>query len=110
MLEDSGFIESKPVTTPSNPTIKPHQEPSKPYHDIPSYRRVVGKLLYLIATRPDIIFCTQQVSQLLSTSTITHFNDACRVLKYLKTCPARRILFPIDLELQLNGYSDVDCA
>lgn len=62
LLYDSGFIKSKTVTTLFDPTIKLHQESSKPYHDIPSYRRLVGRLLYLNSTRSDIIFCTQQRS------------------------------------------------
>src|SRR4051812_15923210 len=110
LLEDFGFLESKPVATPSDPAVKLHQDSSLPYHDIPSYRRLIGRLLYLNATRPDITFCTQQLSQFLSNPTVTHFNAACRVLRYLKSCPARGILFPCDSTLQLHGYSDADWA
>lgn len=63
-------------------------------------------LLYLNATRSNITFCTQQLSQFLSASTVTHFNVACRILKYLKTCPAQGIIFLKDPTLQLSGYSD----
>ncbi|XP_058761214.1 secreted RxLR effector protein 161-like [Vicia villosa] len=110
LLEYSEFLESKPVTTPLDPAVKLHQDSSLPYYDIPSYRRLVGILLYLNATRPGITFCTQQLSQFLASPTVTHFNTTCRILRYLKTFPARGIFFPRDSSLQLNGYYDADCS
>jgi hypothetical protein len=62
LLSDSGSINSKPVSTPSDPSIKLHNDSSLPYDDIPFYRRLVGRLLYLNTTRPDITFITQQLS------------------------------------------------
>lgn len=53
---DSGFLDSKPVSTPSDPSIKLYNDSSSPYPDILSYRRLVGRLLYLNATRPYITF------------------------------------------------------
>jgi hypothetical protein len=110
LLDDSGLIDSKPVSTPSDPSHKLHQDSSTPYHDIPSYRRLVGRLLYLNATRPDITFSTQQLSQFLSAPTHAHYNAAIRILCYLKSCPGRGIFFPRDSPLQLQGYSDADWA
>lgn len=110
LLEDSGFLDSKPVSTTSDPTLKLHQDSSTPYHNVISYRRLIGRLLYLNATRPHITFCTQQLSQFMSSPTVTHFKATCRILKYLKSCPAQGILLPRDLVLQLHGYSDVDWA
>ncbi|MCH82510.1 reverse transcriptase [Trifolium medium] len=43
LLEDAGLLDSKPVSTPSDPSCKLHQDSSLPYHDIPSYRRLVGR-------------------------------------------------------------------
>jgi hypothetical protein len=52
--------------------------------DVSSYRRLVGRLLYLNTTRPDIAFATQQLSQFMHAPTTVHYNAACRVLRYLK--------------------------
>jgi hypothetical protein len=60
---------SKPASTPLDPAVKLHNDDSKPYADISQYRRLVGKLLYLTNTRPDICFATQQLSQFLSKPT-----------------------------------------
>jgi hypothetical protein len=110
LLEDSGLLDSKPASTPSDPSHKLHQDSSTPYHDIPSYRRLVGRLLYLNATRPDITFSTQQLSQFLPAPTSAHYNAAVRILRFLKSCPGRGIFFPRDSSLQLQGYSDADWA
>jgi hypothetical protein len=110
LLKDSGLLGSKSAITPLDPSIKLHQDESKPYSDVSSYRRLIGKLLYLTNTRPDISFATQQLSQFLQKPTNVHYKAACRVVRYLKQHPGRGLFFPRDSEIQLLGYSDVDCA
>jgi hypothetical protein len=87
-----------------------HQDPSSPYHDIPAYRRLIGRLIYLTNTRPDITFATQQLSQFLSSPTEKHFQAATRVLRYLKKSPGQGLFFPKDSSLMLSGFSDADWA
>ena len=58
LLSDSGFNCSKPVSTPSDPAIKLHNDSSTPFSDVPAYRRLIGRLIYLNNTRPDITFIT----------------------------------------------------
>lgn len=110
LLHDTGLLGSKPVSTPLDPSIKLHQDTSKAFDDIFSYRRLVGKLLYLTTTRPDIAFVTQQLSQFLSAPTITHYEAACRVVKYLKGTPGQGLLFRRDSILQILGFTDADWA
>jgi hypothetical protein len=66
--------------------------------------------LYLTTTRPDITLATQQLSQFLIAPTTTHYNAACRVLRYLKANPGYGLLFPRNLEVQILGYADADWA
>jgi len=89
VLADSGIINSKPVSTPLHPSIKLHSDSSPLYEDISSYRRLIGKLLYLNTTRPDITFITKQLSQFLTKPTQTHYTAAMRVLRYLKRGSSR---------------------
>ncbi|GAU25332.1 hypothetical protein TSUD_375950 [Trifolium subterraneum] len=110
LLKDSGLLGSKPATTPLDPAIKISNDDSKPYEDISLYRRIIGKLLYLTNTRPDIIFATQQLSQFLHKPTVNHYNAACRVIRYLKHSPGRGLLFPRNSDLQLLGFTDADWA
>ncbi|MCH92612.1 retrovirus-related Pol polyprotein from transposon TNT 1-94, partial [Trifolium medium] len=110
LLNDSGLLGSKPASTPLDPSIKLHQDNGKPFEDISLYRRLVGKLLYLTNTRPDIAYATQQLSQFLHNPTMTHYKAACRVIRYLKHNPGRGLVFYRNSDMQLLGYSDADWA
>jgi len=107
-LTDTGHLASKPVSTPSEPSCKLHQDTSAPYTDVASYRRLIGRLIYLTNTRPYITFATQQLSQFLSSPTEKHFNATTRILKYLKKCPGQGLFFPRTSSLCLLGFSDAD--
>jgi hypothetical protein len=110
LLKDTGLIGSKPASTPLDHSIKLHQDTSAAYEDIEGYIRLVGKLLYLTTTRPDIAFATQQLSQFLSAPTILHYESACRVVRYLKGSPGRGLFFSRQSTLQLLGFADADWA
>jgi hypothetical protein len=110
LLQDSGLLGSKPAITPLDPSIKLHQDSGQAYEDVSSYRRLIGKLLYLTNTRPDISFATQQLSQFLHKPTVTHYKAACRIVRYLKQSPGRGLMFPRNSEIQILGYSDADWA
>ncbi|XP_019420639.1 PREDICTED: uncharacterized protein LOC109330816 [Lupinus angustifolius] len=76
--------------------------------DPTSYRRLIGKLLYLTHTRPDISFVVGCLSQFLSSPTSSHFQAATRTLKYLKGSPGQGIFFSSNNTPILKGYSDSD--
>jgi len=110
LLNDSGLLGSKPVSTPSDPSVKLHNDASPLFTDISAYRRLIGRLIYLNTTRPDITFITQQLSQFLSKPTQTHYHAALRVLKYMKGSPGKGIFFPRAAGLHIQGYTDADWA
>ncbi|GAU41219.1 hypothetical protein TSUD_128950 [Trifolium subterraneum] len=107
---NQGLLGSKPAITPLDPSVKLHQDNGETYADISSYRRLIGKLLYLTNTRPDISFATQQLSQFLHKPTVTHYKAACRVVRYLKHSPGKGLMLPRNSEIQILGYSDADWA
>jgi hypothetical protein len=110
LLKDYGLLGAKPASTPLDPSIKLHNDDGKLYDDVSGYRRLIGKLLYLTNTRPDIAYATQQLSQFLHKPTTTHFHAACRVVRYLKHSPGRGLLLPRTSDLQILGFSDADWA
>ncbi|GAU22715.1 hypothetical protein TSUD_138390 [Trifolium subterraneum] len=110
LLKDSGLLGAKPATTPLDPAVKLHHDDGKPYQNISQYRRLIGKLLYLTNTRPDIAYASQQLSQFLHQPTTAHYNAACRVIRYLKYSPGKGLFFPRNCDLQLLGFSDADWA
>jgi hypothetical protein len=110
LLNDSGLLGSKPASTPLDPSVKLHNDAGKVFEDISLYRRLVGKLLYLTNTRPDIAYATHQLSQFLHKPTMTRYKAACRVIKYLKHNPGRGLMFHRNSDIQLLGYSNADWA
>lgn len=66
ILSDTGFLASKPALTPMTKDTKLHKEDGSSLLDPASYRRLVGRLLYLTSTRPDLSYSVQQLSQLIS--------------------------------------------
>ena len=110
LLNEFSLLGPKPAKTPLDHSIKLYQDAGKSYEDIATYRRLIGKLLYLNTTRLDISFATQQLSQFLNNPTLTHYQAACRIVRYLKNSPGRGLFFPRKSEIQLLGFSDADWA
>lgn len=59
LLDSSGLLGPKPASTPLDPSLKLHQDNNQPFEDISTYKRIIGKLLYLNTTRPDITLARQ---------------------------------------------------
>ncbi|KAL4362499.1 hypothetical protein GQ457_04G038710 [Hibiscus cannabinus] len=110
LLAEYGFLESKPASTPIVPLKKSSTTVGTPLEDITSFRRLVGKLVYLTNTRPDISFAVQHLSQFLSAPTDLHLVAAHRVLRYLKKSPGQVLFFPSNNTLKVNAFSDSDWA
>ncbi|GAA0179164.1 transmembrane signal receptor [Lithospermum erythrorhizon] len=83
---------------------------SAPLRDVERYRRLVGRLIYLSFTRPDLAFSVHVLSQFLHEPRMDHWLAALRVVKYLKGCPGQGILLPTESDLQLTGWCDSDWA
>ncbi|XP_019465444.1 PREDICTED: uncharacterized protein LOC109363644 [Lupinus angustifolius] len=110
ILSDIGLLGCKPSNTPMTYGTHLFQDSSAPFHDPPSYRRLVGRLIYLTNTRPDLCFAVQQLAQFMANPTITHHNAALKVLRYIKGTPAIGLHFPNTSIVQLKAYSDSDWA
>ena len=110
LLKDSGMLGCKPSSTPMDSSLRLHNDSSGFLDDPLSYRRLVGRLVYLTSTRPDIAFATQQLSQFMSKPTKAHHAAAIRVLRYLKGCPGKGLFFPRTCSPHLLGFSDADWA
>ena len=63
ILADTGMLDYKTVDTPMDPNVKLLPGQGEPQRDPSRYRRLVGKLNYLIITQPDISFLVSVVSQ-----------------------------------------------
>ncbi|KAG8499828.1 hypothetical protein CXB51_006266 [Gossypium anomalum] len=78
--------------------------------DEKEYRSLVGCLLYLTATRPDIMYGVSLLSRFMNCCTVVHFKEAKRILRYIKGTLSHGVLFKKEKEVKLAGYSDSDWA
>ena len=69
-------------------------EESELMEDPTRFQKLVGKLMYLTMTRPDLSYSVQGLSQFRSKPSKQHMNAATRVVKYLKSSPGKGLFMP----------------
>ena len=104
------MLATKPLSTPMDGSIKLSKSDGTHLQDIDSYRRLIGRLLYLTITRLDISFSVQQLSQFMSCPTDLPHKAALRILQYIKQSLAQSLFFPASSNLKLCACSDSDWA
>ena len=74
------------------------------------YRSLIGSLLYLIASKPNILFAISVLSKFMHSPNEKHFSIAKRVLRYIKGTVALGVQFSkyAEGDLKLLGYSNND--
>ncbi|KAF5459175.1 hypothetical protein F2P56_023153 [Juglans regia] len=108
ILADSGTLGSKPLKLPLEQNFKFSKDSGVPLSDPSTYRHLIGRLLYLIITRPDLCYAIQLLSQFMSHPTTSHLATAHKILKYIKAAPGQGILLSSSSSLQLRAYCDSD--
>ena len=89
LLDETGLKGSKPVDTSMDSNIKFSKDDEEDFNDAGWYKRLVGKLIYLTVTRPDITFSVGVVSQFMQNPKLSHWEAVCRILRYLKGAPGK---------------------
>jgi Reverse transcriptase (RNA-dependent DNA polymerase) len=110
LLTEIGMLECKPVDTPMVPNIKLEAYTDHTPTNIERYQKLVGKLIYLSHTRPDIAYAVSVVSQFMHSPKEEHLEAVMRIIRYLKGTPGKGIVFRKNSHLQVVAYSDADWA
>nr|GEV70187.1 ribonuclease H-like domain-containing protein [Tanacetum cinerariifolium] len=113
LLHEFGLLATKYVDTPlpENATLN-HIESDKDnlLVNVSNYQRLVGKLIYLTNTRPDIAYVVHCLSQYMRSPLNSHLDAALRVLRYLKGSSGSGIQINKTGNLKLRAYADSDWA
>jgi hypothetical protein len=110
ILTRTKMLEAKPITTPmaSSTTLSVHD--GEPFPDHTLFRSTVGALQYLSITRPDIAFVVNKLSQFMHKPTLTHWQAAKRLLRYLKATIQFGLQIFRSSSTALQAFSDADWA
>ena len=110
ILQDPGFLGSQSVRTPMEQNLHLSKDVGKLLPDASQYRKLIGRLLYLTLTRPDITYAVHRLSQFLAAPREPHMLAINRVLQYLKGTPGRGLFFSSSSSMQIKAYCDADWA
>jgi len=110
LLKETGKTACKPANTPIDPNLKLGNAEEDTAVDKEMYQRLVGRLIYLSHTRPDVAFAVSLVSQFMHQPKEIHLQAALRIVQYLKGTPGRGILFERNGNANLEAYTDADYA
>uniref|UniRef100_A0A2N9HWF1 Reverse transcriptase Ty1/copia-type domain-containing protein n=1 Tax=Fagus sylvatica TaxID=28930 RepID=A0A2N9HWF1_FAGSY len=103
-----GLSDDKQVDTPLEVNVKYSKNDGEPITDPTLYRRVVGSLVYLTVTRPDIAHAVQLVSQFVSDPRRLHLTALHRIIRYLRSTSDLGLPYYKSALPQLQAYSDAD--
>ncbi|GJS78993.1 retrovirus-related pol polyprotein from transposon TNT 1-94 [Tanacetum coccineum] len=78
--------------------------------DQTTYRRMIGGLMYLTASRPDIAFATFVCARYQARPTVKHLKEVKRIFRYLRQSYNMGLWYPKDFGFELIAYSDADHA
>lgn len=108
ILQDSGLLSARPHIFPMEQNLTLTLTDGVLLKDSTRYRRLVGKLIYLTVTRPDIVYPVRTLSQFMHQPRLPHWDAAIRVLRYIKGTPGQGLLFSANNNLDLKAFCDSD--
>jgi len=106
--KDTGLLDAKPISCLLDPNIKLQKQGSDLFLGLTAYRRLIGRLVYLTNTTPDISYSVGLLSQFLDKPVIEHHNAALRVLKDVKSSSTLGLCFPSTSNHKLTAFADAD--
>ncbi|KAL5840582.1 hypothetical protein ACOSQ4_013190 [Xanthoceras sorbifolium] len=110
LLKETKMLDSRPAETPMEYTMTLGMAEKSTPVDKGRYQRLVGKLIYLSHTRPDISYLVSVVSRFMNDPREEHMQAVYRILRYLKMTPGKGLLFEKHSDRDLKIYTDADWA
>ncbi|GJW08059.1 putative ribonuclease H-like domain-containing protein [Tanacetum coccineum] len=110
ILKKFDFASVKTASTPietQKPLIKDEEAADV---DVHLYRSMIGSLMYLTASRPDIMYAVCACSRFQVTPKTSHLHAVKRIFRYLKGKPKLGLWYPRVSSFDLEAYSDSDYA
>ncbi|GJU77437.1 putative ribonuclease H-like domain-containing protein [Tanacetum coccineum] len=110
ILKKFDFASVKTASTPIETQKSLTKDEEAADVDVHLYRSMIGSLMYLSASRPDIMFEICACSRFQVTPKTSHLNSVKRIFRYLKGKPKLGLWYPRVSSFDLEAYSDSDYA
>ncbi|GJX67358.1 hypothetical protein Tco_0303085 [Tanacetum coccineum] len=110
MLKKFGLEDSKPTKTPMSTEIKLTKDDEADSVDSFKYRGMIGSLLYLTTSRPDIMFSVCLCARFQENPKTTHLEAVKRIFTYIRGTSHLGLWYPKGTEIETIVYADSDHA
>ncbi|GKB14561.1 putative ribonuclease H-like domain-containing protein, partial [Tanacetum coccineum] len=111
ILKKFNYTDVKSASTPvdlENPLVKDRDADDVDDVDVHLYRSMIGSLMYLTASRPDIMFAVCACARFQVTPKTSHLLAVKRIFRYLKGKPTLGLWYYRDSPFELVAYTDID--
>ncbi|GKA87196.1 retrovirus-related pol polyprotein from transposon TNT 1-94 [Tanacetum coccineum] len=110
MLKKFGLEDSKPMKTPMSSDTKLTKDEECESVDSTKYRGMIGSLLYLTASRPDIMFSVCLCARFQEAPKTSHLEAVKRIFRYIKGTTHLGLWYPKGTGIETVVYADSDHA
>ncbi|GKB63871.1 putative ribonuclease H-like domain-containing protein [Tanacetum coccineum] len=110
ILKKFDFATVKTASTPIETNKALVKDEEAEVVDVHLYRSMIGSLMYLTASRPDIMFAVCACARFQVTPKTSHIHAVKRIFRYLKGQPKLGLWYPRDSPFDLEAFSDSDYA
>ena len=110
LVKRFGLDNAAHARTPMATNAKLTNDPSSESVDVTLYRSMIGYLLYLTTSRPDIAFSVSVCSRFQSNLKVSHLNAVKQIIKYVGGTCDYGLFYSKESNLSLTGFSDSDWA
>ena len=110
ILKETGKLDCKTTEVPIEQNHRIENDEENPKVEKTQYQRLVGKLIYLSHTRPNIAYAVSVVSQFMHDPRERHLQAVNRIIQYLKASLGKGLIFKKGENLSTKIYTNVDYA
>jgi hypothetical protein len=107
LLRDTCMLGCRPAATPIEQNHQLNKDVGT-HVDREVYQKLVGRLLSLSHTHPNIAFSVSVVSQFMHDPKSSHMDAIYHILRYLKSCPGKGLLYTCQGNLEVECYTKAD--
>ena len=104
------MADCKPISMPLDQNLKLGSDVGQVLEDVTMYRKIVGSLIYLTISRPDLSYTIGLESQFMQLPRKPHLDAVRCTLRYVSATLDYALFYEAGTELQLSGFTDADWA